>query len=112
MIVLWHRLSLVQLPAGLDFMGDTARSRSRMPGRPRRGNQPISCSALFGGLFVVEAVSVIVQVVSFQGHRQALFKDGAAASSLVRQKGAWDRAAILIRFWIISVVLALRGLSR
>ena len=47
--------------------------------------------AVIGGLFVLEAVSVIVQVVSFKLHRQARVPDGAAASSF-RAEGL-DRAA-------------------
>jgi phospho-N-acetylmuramoyl-pentapeptide-transferase len=64
---------------------------------------------IVGGLFVVEAVSVIVQVVSFKLTGKRVFKM-APLHHHFEQKG-WTEPQIVIRFWIISVVLALAGLS-
>jgi phospho-N-acetylmuramoyl-pentapeptide-transferase len=64
---------------------------------------------IVGGLFVVEAVSVIVQVVSFKLTGKRVFKM-APIHHHFEQLG-WTEPQIVIRFWIISVVLALAGLS-
>lgn len=65
--------------------------------------------AIIGGLFVLEAVSVIVQVASFRltGRRVFLM---APLHHHFEQKG-WKEPTIVIRFWIIASVLALAGLA-
>jgi phospho-N-acetylmuramoyl-pentapeptide-transferase len=65
--------------------------------------------AIVGGLFVLEAVSVIVQVVSFKLTGKRVFRM-APIHHHFEQKG-WTEPQIVIRFWIISIVLALAGLS-
>ena len=65
--------------------------------------------AIIGGLFVLEAVSVIVQVASFKLTGKRVFKM-APIHHHFEQKG-WTEPQIVIRFWIIAVVLALIGLS-
>src|SRR5205807_1090032 len=65
--------------------------------------------AVIGGLFVLEAVSVIVQVVSFRLTGKRVFRM-APLHNHFEQKG-WTEPQIVIRFWIISVMLALAGLS-
>jgi phospho-N-acetylmuramoyl-pentapeptide-transferase len=65
--------------------------------------------AVVGGLFVLEAVSVIVQVVSFKLTGKRVFKM-APLHHHFEQLG-WTEPQIVIRFWIISIVLALAGLS-
>ena len=64
---------------------------------------------IIGGLFVLEAVSVIVQVVSFKLTGKRVFRM-APIHHHFEQLG-WTEPQIVIRFWIISVVLALAGLS-
>jgi phospho-N-acetylmuramoyl-pentapeptide-transferase len=64
---------------------------------------------VIGGLFVLEAVSVIVQVVSFKLTGKRVFRM-APLHHHFEQKG-WTEPQIVIRFWIISVMLALVGLS-
>jgi phospho-N-acetylmuramoyl-pentapeptide-transferase len=65
--------------------------------------------AIIGGLFVLEAVSVMAQVISFKltGHR--VFRM-APLHHHFEQKG-WQEPTIVIRFWIIASILALAGLS-
>lgn len=66
--------------------------------------------AIIGGLFVMEAVSVILQVMYYKltgGKRIFLM---APIHHHFEKKG-WAEATIVIRFWIISVILALIGLS-
>lgn len=65
--------------------------------------------AVIGGLFVFEALSVIVQVVSFKLTGKRIFRM-APIHHHYEQKG-WTEPQIVIRFWIISVMLALAGLS-
>jgi phospho-N-acetylmuramoyl-pentapeptide-transferase len=64
---------------------------------------------VIGGLFVLEAVSVIVQVVSFKLTGKRIFRM-APIHHHFEQLG-WTEPQIVIRFWIISVMLALAGLS-
>ena len=65
--------------------------------------------ALVGGLFVLEAVSVIVQVFFFKRTGRRVFRM-APIHHHFEQLG-WSESTIVIRFWIISLVLALAGLA-
>jgi len=65
--------------------------------------------AIIGGLFVLETVSVIVQVISFKLTGKRVFRM-APIHHHFEQLG-WREPTIVIRFWIIAVVLALVGLS-
>jgi phospho-N-acetylmuramoyl-pentapeptide-transferase len=65
--------------------------------------------AVIGGLFVLEAVSVIVQVVSFKLTGKRVFRM-APLHHHFEQKG-WTEPQIVIRFWIISMILAMAGLA-
>jgi phospho-N-acetylmuramoyl-pentapeptide-transferase len=65
--------------------------------------------AIIGGLFVLETVSVIVQVASFKLTGKRVFRM-APIHHHFEQKG-WAEPTIVIRFWIISAVLAIIGLS-
>ena len=65
--------------------------------------------AIIGGLFVLEAVSVIVQVFWYKRTGKRVFRM-APIHHHFEQKG-WAEATVVIRFWIISFVLALAGLS-
>ena len=65
--------------------------------------------AIVGGLFVLETVSVIIQVVSFRMTGRRIFRM-APLHHHFEQKG-WAEPTIVIRFWIIALVLALFGLA-
>jgi len=65
--------------------------------------------AIIGGLFVLETVSVIVQVTSFKLTGKRVFRM-APIHHHFEQKG-WAEPTIVIRFWIIAAVLAIIGLS-
>jgi phospho-N-acetylmuramoyl-pentapeptide-transferase len=65
--------------------------------------------AIIGGLFVLETVSVIVQVVSFKLTGKRVFRM-APLHHHFEEKG-WAESTIVVRFWIIALVLALIGLS-
>jgi len=64
---------------------------------------------VIGGLFVLETVSVIVQVASFKLTGKRVFRM-APLHHHFEQKG-WEEPTIVIRFWIIAMILALIGLS-
>jgi phospho-N-acetylmuramoyl-pentapeptide-transferase len=64
---------------------------------------------IIGGLFVLETVSVIVQVFSFKLTGRRVFKM-APLHHHFEQKG-WAEPTIVVRFWIIAFVLALAGLA-
>ncbi|MGC2409748.1 MAG: phospho-N-acetylmuramoyl-pentapeptide-transferase [Methyloceanibacter sp.] len=65
--------------------------------------------AIVGGLFVLEAASVIMQVVSFRLTGKRVFRM-APLHHHYEQKG-WAESTVVVRFWIIAVVLALLGLA-
>ena len=80
-------------------------------------NHPVTASAsrhelvlvIIGGVFVLETISVIVQVLSFKLTGKRIFRM-APLHHHFEQKG-WAESTIVIRFWIIAVILALIGLS-
>ncbi|MBT3218936.1 MAG: phospho-N-acetylmuramoyl-pentapeptide-transferase [Proteobacteria bacterium] len=65
--------------------------------------------ALVGGIFVLEAVSVILQVGSFKMTGKRIF--AMAPIHHHYEKKGWSEPKIIVRFWIISVILALVALS-
>ena len=65
--------------------------------------------AITGGLFVLEAVSVIVQVISFKLTGKRIFKMAPIHHHF--EKKGWQESTIVIRFWIISIILAMIGLA-
>ena len=65
--------------------------------------------AIIGGLFVLETVSVIVQVLSFKLTGKRVFRM-APLHHHFEQKG-WAEPTVVVRFWIIAVILALFGLT-
>ncbi|KKB84929.1 phospho-N-acetylmuramoyl-pentapeptide-transferase [Devosia limi DSM 17137] len=65
--------------------------------------------AIVGGLFVLEAVSVIVQVASFKLTGKRVFRMAPIHHHF--EHLGWTESQVVIRFWIISFVLALIGLS-
>ena len=96
-------------PASI-FMGDTGSlALGGLLGSIAVATKHEIALAIIGGLFVLEAVSVIVQVVSFKLTGKRVFKM-APIHHHFEQLG-WTEPQIVIRFWIISIVLALIGLS-
>ena len=96
-------------PASI-FMGDTGSlALGGMLGTIAVATKHEIVLAVVGGLFVLEAVSVIVQVASFKLTGKRVFRM-APLHHHFEQKG-WTEPQIVIRFWIISAMLALAGLS-
>ncbi len=65
--------------------------------------------AIVGGLFVLETVSVIVQVASFKLTGKRVFRMAPLHHHF--EKKGWAEPTIVIRFWIIASILALAGLA-
>ncbi len=65
--------------------------------------------AITGGLFVLEAVSVMVQVISFKLTGKRIFKMAPIHHHF--EKKGWAESTVVIRFWIISIILAMIGLA-
>lgn len=66
--------------------------------------------AIVGGLFVMEAISVIIQVYYFKFTGGKRFFNMAPIHHHFEKKG-WSEPTVVIRFWIIAVIFALIGLS-
>ncbi len=65
--------------------------------------------AIVGGLFVVEALSVIIQVLYFKRTGKRVFLMAPIHHHF--EKKGWAESQIVIRFWIISLILAMIGLA-
>ena len=97
-------------PPASVFMGDTGSlALGGMLGAIAVATKQEIVLGIVGGLFVLEAVSVIVQVVSFKLTGKRVFRM-APIHHHFEQLG-WTEPQIVIRFWIVAVVLALVGLS-
>jgi phospho-N-acetylmuramoyl-pentapeptide-transferase len=97
-------------PPAMIFMGDTGSlSLGGALGAIAVAAKHEIVLAIVGGLFVLETVSVVVQVISFKLTGKRVFAM-APLHHHFEQKG-WKEPTIVIRFWIVAVVLALIGLS-
>jgi phospho-N-acetylmuramoyl-pentapeptide-transferase len=97
-------------PPALIFMGDTGSlALGGALGTIAVATKHELVLAVVGGLFVLEAVSVIMQVTSYRLTGKRVFRM-APLHHHFEQKG-WPESTVVIRFWIISVVLALAGLA-
>ncbi|MFQ5535137.1 MAG: phospho-N-acetylmuramoyl-pentapeptide-transferase [Sphingomonadales bacterium] len=97
-------------PPAMVFMGDTGSlSLGGALGTVSVITKHEAVLVIIGGLFVLETVSVIVQVCSFKLTGRRIFRM-APLHHHYEEKG-WAEPTIVIRFWIISVILALVGLA-
>ncbi len=97
-------------PPAMVFMGDTGSlSLGGALGAISVAVKHEIVLAIVGGIFVLEAVSVMVQVASFKMTGRRVFR--MAPIHHHYEKLGWAEPTIVIRFWIIAVILALVGLS-
>jgi phospho-N-acetylmuramoyl-pentapeptide-transferase len=97
-------------PPAQIFMGDTGSlALGGLLGTVAVATKHEIVLAIVGGLFVLEILSVIIQVASFKLTGKRVFKM-APIHHHFEQLG-WTEPQVVIRFWIIAVVLALVGLS-
>jgi phospho-N-acetylmuramoyl-pentapeptide-transferase len=97
-------------PPAQIFMGDTGSlALGGLIGAVAVATKHEIVLAIVGGLFVLEALSVIIQVVSFKLTGKRVFRM-APIHHHFEQLG-WSESQVVVRFWIIAVALALLGLS-
>ena len=97
-------------PPAAIFMGDTGSlALGGMLGAIAVATKHEIVLAIIGGIFVMEALSVIIQVASFKLTGKRVFRM-APIHHHFEQLG-WTEPQVVIRFWIVAVVLALIGLS-
>jgi phospho-N-acetylmuramoyl-pentapeptide-transferase len=97
-------------PPAAIFMGDTGSlALGGLLGSVAVATKHEIVLAIVGGLFVLEALSVIVQVASFKLTGKRVFRMAPIHHHF--EALGWTEAQIVIRFWIIAVLLALIGLS-
>jgi phospho-N-acetylmuramoyl-pentapeptide-transferase len=97
-------------PPAMVFMGDTGSlSMGGALGAISVITKHELVLAIIGGLFVIETVSVIMQVTSFKMTGKRVFRMAPLHHHF--EKKGWAEPTVVIRFWIIAAVLALVGLS-
>ena len=97
-------------PPAMIFMGDTGSlSLGGALGTIAVAVKHEIVLAIVGGLFVLEMVSVMVQVASFKLTGKRVFRMAPIHHHF--EKKGWAEPTIVIRFWIIAVILALIGLA-
>ncbi|WP_448202563.1 phospho-N-acetylmuramoyl-pentapeptide-transferase [Azospirillum sp. sgz302134] len=97
-------------PPAMVFMGDTGSlSLGGALGAVSVVTKHEIVLAIIGGLFVLETVSVIVQVASFKLTGKRVFRMAPLHHHF--EKKGWAEPTVVIRFWIIASILALVGLS-
>ena len=97
-------------PPAAIFMGDTGSlALGGLIGAVAVATKHEIVMIIIGGLFVMEALSVIIQVGSFQMTGRRVFLMAPIHHHF--EKLGWTESQVVIRFWIIAVILALIGLS-
>jgi phospho-N-acetylmuramoyl-pentapeptide-transferase len=97
-------------PPAMIFMGDTGSlAMGGVLGAMAVITKHELVLVIIGGLFVLETVSVIVQVASFKLTGKRVFAMAPLHHHF--EKKGWSEPTVVIRFWIIAVILALIGLS-
>jgi phospho-N-acetylmuramoyl-pentapeptide-transferase len=97
-------------PPAQIFMGDTGSlALGGLLGTVAVATKHEIVFAIVGGLFVLEAMSVIIQVASFKLTGKRVFRMAPIHHHF--EKKGWQEPQVVIRFWIIAVILALIGLA-
>ena len=97
-------------PPAAIFMGDTGSlALGGMVGTVAVATKHEIVLAIIGGLFVIEAMSVIIQVASFKLTGKRVFLMAPIHHHF--EKLGWTESQVVVRFWIIAFILAFVGLS-
>ena len=97
-------------PPAAIFMGDTGSlALGGLIGTVAVATKHEIVMAIIGGLFVAEALSVIIQVGVFKATGRRVFLMAPIHHHF--EKKGWTESQVVIRFWIIAVMLAIAGLS-
>ena len=93
------------------FMGDTgalAHRRALRRARARHEHRRC-CWSIIGGLFVLETLSVIVQVISFRGFGRRVFRMSPIHHHF--ELAGWPEFTVIVRFWIIAGLCSAVGIG-
>ncbi|MFB2561688.1 phospho-N-acetylmuramoyl-pentapeptide-transferase [Rhizobium sp. IMFF44] len=97
-------------PPAAIFMGDTGSlALGGMIGSVAVATKHEIVMAIIGGLFVLEALSVIIQVGFFKMTKRRVFLMAPIHHHF--EKKGWTESQVVVRFWIVAVILAMIGLS-
>lgn len=97
-------------PPAAIFMGDTGSlALGGLIGTIAVATKHEIVMAIIGGLFVLETMSVIIQVASFKLTGKRVFRMAPIHHHF--EKKGWTESQVVVRFWIIAVMLALVGLA-
>ncbi|MBN8952234.1 phospho-N-acetylmuramoyl-pentapeptide-transferase [Rhizobium sp. 60-20] len=97
-------------PPAAIFMGDTGSlALGGMIGSVAVASKHEIVMAIIGGLFVLEALSVIIQVGFFKMTKRRVFLMAPIHHHF--EKKGWTESQVVVRFWIVAVILAMVGLS-
>ena len=97
-------------PPAAIFMGDTGSlALGGLTGAVAVATKHELVLAIIGGLFVIEALSVIIQVASFKLTGKRVFLMAPIHHHF--EKLGWTESQVVVRFWIIAFMLAFVGLS-
>ncbi|MGV1789092.1 phospho-N-acetylmuramoyl-pentapeptide-transferase [Rhizobium lusitanum] len=97
-------------PPAAIFMGDTGSlALGGMIGSVAVATKHEIVMAIIGGLFVLEALSVIIQVGFFKMTKRRVFLMAPIHHHF--EKKGWTESQVVVRFWIVAVILAMVGLS-
>ncbi len=97
-------------PPAAIFMGDTGSlALGGLIGSVAVATKHEIVMAIIGGLFVLEALSVIIQVGFFKMTKRRVFLMAPIHHHF--EKKGWTESQVVVRFWIVAVILAMVGLS-
>jgi phospho-N-acetylmuramoyl-pentapeptide-transferase len=97
-------------PPAMVFMGDTGSlSMGGALGAISVVTKHEIVLGIIGGLFVIETLSVIIQVMSFKTRGKRVFKMAPIHHHF--EKMGWAETQVVVRFWIIAIIFAMIGLS-
>ena len=97
-------------PPAAIFMGDTGSlALGGLIGTVAVATKHEIVMAIIGGLFVLETMSVIIQVISFKLTGKRVFRMAPIHHHF--EKKGWTESQVVVRFWIIAVMLAMVGLA-
>ena len=106
-----RRVPLVQLVPGVDLHGRHRLARAWAARSPAMAvmTKTEVLLIILGGIFVIEALSVLIQVFSFQTFRKRVFLMAPIHHHFELQ--AWSETKIILRFWIVAAVCSAIGFT-
>ena len=91
------------------FMGDTGALALRAVRSARDHDEHAVAAVILGGLYVIETMSVILQVISFRGFGRRIFRMSPIHHHF--ELAGWPEFTVIVRFWIIAGLCVAVGLG-